>query len=138
MITPGAHIHQNMGHIYHCGFVDDDYLSPYLTRAKWFSRLLRKSRALALGPLSYNFWSQKVAQVSHNMWHIRKMLLMLCLNTLLNLTLLPNTTQSSHSLVLSCLSNYPIQLISIWVSLGVSLHMIFQHIVPSQHLLIID
>ena len=36
------------------------------------------------------------------MWHIRKMLLMLCLHSLLNLRLLTNTAQSCYFLVLSC------------------------------------
>ena len=31
-------------HIYHCGCVDDQYLSPYETRDKWLPGLLRKSR----------------------------------------------------------------------------------------------
>ena len=32
--APGAHILQHEGHGYHRGCVDDQYLSPYQTRAK--------------------------------------------------------------------------------------------------------
>ena len=38
----------------------------------------------------------------HNMWHIRRMLLMLCLLSLPNLTLLTNTAQECQLQVLSC------------------------------------
>ena len=41
-----------MLHIYHCGCVDDQYLSPYQTRANWLPWLLRKS-----GPLILIFWA---------------------------------------------------------------------------------
>ena len=34
-----------MGYIYHCGCVDDEYISPYQTRAKWLPWLLRKKTA---------------------------------------------------------------------------------------------
>ena len=43
-----------MLHIYYCWCVDDQYLSPYQTRAKWLPWLLRKSGPLILtnmGPL---------------------------------------------------------------------------------------
>ena len=48
-----------MGLIYHCGCVDDHYLSPYQTRAKWLPWLLRKSRPFVfkyrpLGPIYFN------------------------------------------------------------------------------------
>ena len=37
-----------MLHIYYCWCVDDQYLSPYQTRAKWLPWLLRKSGPLIL------------------------------------------------------------------------------------------
>ena len=57
--APGAHILQTMGLIYHCGCVDDHYLSPYQTRATWLPWLLRKSRPFVfkyrpLGPIYFN------------------------------------------------------------------------------------
>ena len=47
-----------MLHIYYCWCVDDHYLSPYQTRAKWLPWLLRKSRPFVflyrpLGPLTF-------------------------------------------------------------------------------------
>ena len=50
-----------MGQIYHCGCVNDQYLSPYQTRAKWLPWLLRKSRPFIfiyrpLGPIYFNIW----------------------------------------------------------------------------------
>ena len=47
-----------MLHIYYCWCVDDQYLSPYQTRAKWLPWLLRKSRPFvflygSLGPLTF-------------------------------------------------------------------------------------
>ena len=50
-----------LGHIYHCGGVDDHYLSPYQTRATWLPWLLRKSRPFVfkyrpLGPVYFNIW----------------------------------------------------------------------------------
>ena len=50
-----------MGQIYHCGCVNDQYLSPYQTRAKWLPWLLRKSRSFIfiyrpLGPIYFNIW----------------------------------------------------------------------------------
>ena len=47
-----------MLHIYFCWCVDDQYLSPYQTRAKWLPWLLRKSRPFVflygpLGPLTF-------------------------------------------------------------------------------------
>ena len=58
-IAPKAHILQHMGHVYQCGYVDDQYLSPYWTRANWISWWLRKSRSFIfkygpLGPTSFN------------------------------------------------------------------------------------
>ena len=57
--APGAHILQTIGLIYHCGCVDDHYLSPYQTRATWLPWLLRKSRPFVfkyrpLGPIYFN------------------------------------------------------------------------------------
>ena len=51
-----------MGHIYHCGCVDDQYISPYQTRARWLLWLLSKSRPFIskyrpLGPTYFNIWS---------------------------------------------------------------------------------
>ena len=59
--APGAHILQTMGLIYHCWCVDDQYLSPYQTRAKWLPWLLRRSRNFIfiyrpLGPIYFNIW----------------------------------------------------------------------------------
>ena len=50
-----------MGQIYHCGCVNDQYLSPYQTRVKWLPWLLRKSRPFIfiyspLGPIYFNIW----------------------------------------------------------------------------------
>ena len=50
-----------MGLIYHCGCVDDHYLSPYQTRATWLPWLLRKSRPFVfkyrpLGPIYFSIW----------------------------------------------------------------------------------
>ena len=42
--APGAHILQHMGHIYHRGCRDDQYLPPYKARALWLLWMLRKSR----------------------------------------------------------------------------------------------
>ena len=51
---------------------------------------------------TWNFQGQwRPSWKCHNMWYIRKMLLMLCLHSLLNLRLLTNTAQSCHFLVLS-------------------------------------
>ena len=52
-----------MLHIYYCWCVDDHSLSPYQTRAKWLSWLLRKSRPFgffiwAPGALDLHLWSQ--------------------------------------------------------------------------------
>ena len=56
--APGAHILQQMMHIYHCWCVDDQYLSAYQTRAKWLPCLLRNIRPFVfymepLGPLTF-------------------------------------------------------------------------------------
>ena len=50
-----------MGQIYHCGCVNDQYLSPYQTRAFWLPWLLRKSRPFLfiyrpLGPIYFHIW----------------------------------------------------------------------------------
>ena len=50
-----------MGQIYHCGCLNDQYLSPYQTRGKWLPWLLRKSRPFIfvyrpLGPIYFNIW----------------------------------------------------------------------------------
>ena len=50
-----------MGQIYHCGCVNDQYLSPFQTRATWLPWLLRKSRPFifiyrSLGPIYFNIW----------------------------------------------------------------------------------
>ena len=57
----------------------------------------------------FNFWPtwhfQGQWQPSwkyHNMWHIRKLLLMLCFHSLSNRRLLTNTAQLCHFLVLNC------------------------------------
>ena len=47
---------QHMGQFYHCGCLNDQYLSPYQTRAKWLPCLLRKSRPFIFGPIYYNIW----------------------------------------------------------------------------------
>ena len=54
-------VFQHMGQIYHCGWVNDQYLSPYQTRAKWLPWLLRKRRPFIfiyrpLGPIYFNIW----------------------------------------------------------------------------------
>ena len=54
-------VFQHMGQIYHCGCVNDQYLSPYQTRAKWLPWLLRKRRPFIfiyrpLGPIYFNIW----------------------------------------------------------------------------------
>ena len=54
-------VFQHMGQIYHCGCVNDQYLSPYQTRAKWLPWLLRKSRPFIFiyrpqGPIYFNIW----------------------------------------------------------------------------------
>ena len=44
--APGAIILQHMLHVYYCGCVEDQYLSPYQTRAECLPWLLRKKQAL--------------------------------------------------------------------------------------------
>ena len=59
--TPWAHILQHIGHVYHCGCVDYQYLSPYSTRVKLLSYLLRKRGPVVfkyrpLGSTPFNLW----------------------------------------------------------------------------------
>ena len=69
---PWAHIVEHLGHIYYCGCVNDQYLSPYQWGIliivdvrminTYHNRLLRKSRPLIFGnspprPTSFNIWA---------------------------------------------------------------------------------